>query len=113
MVKIPQLPDNCSYNANNKAIFHKKGKAFLRAVAKDVLRLEKGQYDVRSCLGGIAVAGEAILHTDTLYAQVLEGGRVMWRTCKGRKDYSGGTNCWGTMQQFYNHCMDLSVSKLI
>ena len=39
--------------------------------------------------------GEVTLHSDHLYlmVHVMTGElRVMYRTCKGRKDYSGGMN---------------------
>ena len=78
----------------NKESFHKKGKSFFRALVKH-WGLEKGTYEIRSCLGGPAVMGEVILHTTTHYFSVSgEGsyGFSYWRTCKGLKDYCGGNN---------------------
>ena len=44
------------------------------------------------------MSGETILHTDTLYVCVEPGTcmgpgfEILFRTCKGRKDYTGGGN---------------------
>ena len=67
----------------------------LRKVAHE-LGLAKGQYDLRFNPGGIAVWGEVTLHTDSLYIQASYGCDlgVLVRTCKGRKDYTGGMNHW-------------------
>ena len=79
----------------NKDEFHRKYKRKLRAIAI-ALGLTPGSFDVRSNKGGPAVLGEVILHTDTLYVSVggLDATRVMFRACKGRKDYYGGVNRW-------------------
>ncbi|MBC8737082.1 hypothetical protein F6X40_09705 [Paraburkholderia sp. UCT31] len=80
-----------------KAEFHKDGAKFLRSLAAE-LELPKGSYDVRSNLGGIAVSGEVTLHHERLYMWMQESlgsrGRVIltYRSCEGRKDYSGGRN---------------------
>jgi hypothetical protein len=87
--------DEYSSHVPGKEAFHKKYKSKLRAIAK-ALGLLPGQYDVRSNKGGPAVLGEVILHTDTLYVSVggLDAERFMFRSCNGRKDYSGGVNRW-------------------
>lgn len=79
-----------------KDAFHRKYRKVLNHFAKR-LGLQMGTYEVRSCKGGPAVLGEVILHSDTLYMQVHrgftgEGIQVLYRSCKGRKDYSGGQN---------------------
>jgi hypothetical protein len=75
---------------HNKARFHTHAKTLLRRLAGE-LHLDTSARDIRSCLGGPVVLGEAILHTDDVYVMVHRNG-VMFRTCNGRKDYSGGTN---------------------
>lgn len=87
-----------SANAAAKETLHNSGKAFLRALAGD-LGLEKGDYEVRSNKGGVAVSGEVTLHSDKIYVQLAEhvfGGKggvsVLYRNCAGREDYSGGQN---------------------
>lgn len=85
-----------SYNDSGKKRFSKVAVAALKALA-DEMGLQKGEYDVRYNAGGIAVSGEATLHADWIYVQVGQSvladlGEIMFRTCKGRKDYTGGQN---------------------
>jgi hypothetical protein len=57
--------------------------------------LKKGEFDIRWNPGGIAVSGDHTLHTDKIYVAFhdnLQTGCFYWRTCKGRKDYTGGPN---------------------
>ena len=82
--------------AARKHAFHKDGRRFLRRLAAAV-GLPKGSFDVRSNLGGIAVSGEVTLHSDTLYVQLYEsvcrsGVAVLYRRCRGRRDYCGEAN---------------------
>jgi hypothetical protein len=82
-----------------KTKFHRAAKSFLKAYAKDVLKLTSDQFEVSSCLGGDAVLGEVTLHTDNIYVQICQpyfdrSKNVMFRTCKDRKDYCGGSNNW-------------------
>ena len=54
-------------------------------------------YDLRSNEGGIAVSGEVILHSDHLYVHASQPATgwdtgVMFRSCEGRRDYTGGRN---------------------
>lgn len=79
-----------------KLEYHRLGKQVLRAIAKE-LGLQSGTYDIRSNLGGTAVAGEVQLHGEHIFIQFCEpmnGLEVLYRSCKGRKDYSGGSNNW-------------------
>ena len=78
-----------------KKNFHKKHKVILCNIAEG-LGLKKSEYDVRSCLGGPAVLGEVILHTDKFYLQVggMTTDQFMYRSAKSRQDYSGGANQW-------------------
>jgi hypothetical protein len=107
-----------------KEAFHKEGKKFLKNLAAE-MGLEKGEFDVRSNMGGIAVSGEVTLHTDKLYVQLYEscvgerGIQALYRTCKGRKDYAGGQNHTISMQrltenqgmgQFYAACHTMAKS---
>lgn len=84
------------YNVAGKDAFHREAKKALKALAEK-LGLSKSDYDLRSNKGGPAVSGEITLHSESLYVQISGGIfsdklSVMYRTCKGRKDYSGGTN---------------------
>lgn len=76
-----------------KSNFHRKARMALRRVATE-LGLSSRDYDLQINPGGIAVSGEVILHTNSIYIMVSQfcNGDVLYRTCDGRKDYCGGTN---------------------
>jgi len=87
---------DCGYAPDVKRRFHSAARARLRQLAQE-LRLPAGSYDLRSNQGGVAVSGEITLHHETVYVQAsqsaLGGGMsVLIRTCRGRRDYSGGPN---------------------
>ena len=57
-------------------------------------------------LGGIAVSGEVTLHHDRLYVQICQPATrcdsgILIRTCRGRKDYTGGRNNFAPLR-----CLD-------
>ena len=86
----------CAYDGEQKKAFHRQARIALRVLAKE-LRLPPNSFDVRSCVGGIAVSGEVILHGDTIYIQVCQPATgadsgILIRTCEGRRDYEGGRN---------------------
>jgi len=84
---------SASYDETNKARFKKEAMALLRKVVK-ILGLERGTYDLRYNAAGIACSGDATLHADDVYVSFnLDHSEwVLVRTCKGRKDYTGGPN---------------------
>lgn len=94
---LSALTADTSYNAENKAAFHRIAKAQLKQVAK-LLGADYGEIDpIRSNQGGIAVSGEITLHADNLYIQVeqscfMRGSDILVRSCTSRKDYTGGAN---------------------
>lgn len=68
----------------------------LKALAES-MGLKPEQYSVSSNMGGIAVSGEVTLHADNIHLWVQQGCmgggfEVCYRTCKSRKDYTGGRN---------------------
>jgi hypothetical protein len=82
--------------AARKRSFHATARSRLRMLA-DALYLPKGSYDIRTNAAGVAVSGEVTMHSENIYVQVSRGilgasHGVMFRTCKGRKDYTGGRN---------------------
>jgi len=105
MATLQQLNNKSfSYNESNKDQFHRAGKKALKALATK-LELPEGSFDVRSNKGGIAVSGEVTLHSNNLYVQISEsftgrGLQVMFRTCKGRNDYTGGQNNFADIERF-------------
>lgn len=105
---IPSIPQSLStftaFNAPNEELkkkLHADIRKFLRDVVKS-LGLEKGNYNIRTNMAGVGVFGESILHTDWFYVIVSDGFfsqsmAVMFRSCEGQKDYSGGANQWTNM----------------
>ena len=89
-------PNHENPHSYSKLKYHALGKRVLKAIAAE-LGLQSGTYDIRSNLGGTAVAGEVTLHGEHIYIQFCEpmnGLEVLYRSCNGRKDYSGGGNYW-------------------
>ena len=88
--------DAPTYDEDRKKRYHNLGRRYLRELAKD-LNLDKGNYDIRVCAGGIAVPGEVTLHSDDLYVQIHfsytgDGLSLMIRGVRHRKDYTGFVN---------------------
>ena len=86
----------CAYDGAQKKLYHARGRAALRALARE-LRLPPNSFDVRSCPGGVAVSGEIILHGESIYIQISQPATgadsgVLIRSCNGRRDYEGGRN---------------------
>ncbi|WP_137935267.1 hypothetical protein [Mesorhizobium comanense] len=87
---------SCSYDEQQKRRFHTTARSRLKKLAAE-LALPQGSFDLRSNRAGIAVCGEITLHHDDAYIQVGQfglssGHGILIRTCKGRKDYTGGAN---------------------
>lgn len=93
LTTIYKLARNSSYDEQNKAKYKKAALKFLRELAK-YLNLEKGSFSIRFNAGGVAVAGDAILHHDKFYIHLSPGavGSGYWRECAGQKDYCGKFN---------------------
>lgn len=90
-----------AYDEHAKRLFHSRARSQLRRLAT-ALDLSPGSYDLRSNRAGIAVSGEITLHTEHLYVQASQSvmGRdngILFRTCKGRKDYVGGPNNFASL----------------
>lgn len=79
-----------------KTDFHRVAKKFLKRFATNHLGLKPSDFDVTSLWGGDAVAGEIVLHTDTVYIKICAemSSPVLIRECVGRRDYVGGPNEW-------------------
>ena len=92
------LTRNCSYNDAQKKEWHRVVKLLLKDL-RPYLQREYGASDtIRSNKAGIAVSGEVTLHFERLYIQVsqpagnyMKNG-VLYRSCNGLKDYTGGPN---------------------
>lgn len=86
-----------------KNAFHREGKKVLHLLAQH-MGLLPGSYQVRSNKGGIAVSGEIILHSGTRYVMLCQAfmadgsSNILFRSCKGQKDYTGGPNNFASFQ---------------
>ncbi len=90
------LNQDLSYNLESKQKFHKAAKSALNKLAKH-LNLNKEDYSIRVNAGGISVSGEVVLHHEKFYLDISQsclgkGKEIMYRSCKGKNDYTGGTN---------------------
>jgi hypothetical protein len=90
-----------AYDPEAKRLFHSHAHRQLRALA-EALNLDDGDYDLRSNRGGIAVSGEITFHADRLYVQVSQScmgadAGILFRSCKGRRDYTGGVNNFASL----------------
>jgi hypothetical protein len=90
-----------AYDAEAKRLFHRRARRQLIALAA-ALNFDSADYDLRSNEGGIAVSGEVTLHADRLYVQVSQPATgsdtgILFRTCEGRRDYTGGRNHFASL----------------
>src|SRR4051794_9653684 len=90
-----------AYDADAKRHFHRHVRAQLLKLA-EALGLEPHEYDLRSNEGGIAVSGEITMHADRLYVQAsqpatLADTGILFRSCEGRRDYTGGHNNFASL----------------
>lgn len=103
--------------SENKDSFHNSGKRQLKKLAK-TLGLTTNDFEVRSCYGGAAVAGEVMLHTDKFYLQIFQeavnpkGLRIMYRDCKSRTDYTGGPNRYERVENLFSERFIESLKKM-
>jgi hypothetical protein len=86
-----------------KKKFHSIARRKLRKLANE-LGLTAKDYKLSTNPGGIAVAGETTLHTDTFYLQISQscfgrGSEIMYRACAGRGDYCGRQNYYAEVSQ--------------
>lgn len=95
-----------AYDDERKLQFHRIARRQLSLLAK-ALALPVGSYDLRSNKAGIAVSGEITLHGEHIYVQASQpfGGfdtGILIRTCKGRKDYTGGPNNFASLDLLHD-----------
>ena len=93
----------CAYDADQKHCFHSTGRKRLKALA-DALDFAPDSFDLRSNPGGSAVSGEVTLHHECLYVQLCQPATgwdsgILIRTCRGRKDYTGGRNHFAPLSE--------------
>ncbi len=93
---------DCAYDEAQKQRFHTTARTRLRHLVA-ALGFAPGSFDLCSNKAGVAVSGEITLHHEAVYIQVsqsaLGGGMgILIRTCRGRRDYTGGANNWATLR---------------
>lgn len=101
LTRLTALNGRCTYHEANKKEFKRLSQKLLRALATE-LGLERTDRDIRYNPGGIAVSGDSTLHADHLYVTFNVDGfglGVLVRTCKHRKDYTGGPNRWFSFER--------------
>jgi len=89
------------YDDYQKAAFHRAASSRLKLLAAQ-LDWPKADFDLRSNKAGIAVSGEITLHHERVYISVSQSGMgsqhgILIRTCKGRRDFTGGRNHFATL----------------
>jgi hypothetical protein len=92
----------CSYNETNKAQFKKLSMKLLRALKAEL----EVDADLRYNAAGIACSGDATYHSDSVYVSFNADGMglgILYRSCKGRKDYTGDRNRWFSFNQLRQH----------
>ncbi len=86
----------------DKDLFHQKACYFLKQLIGD---LNMSVFEVRSNKAGPGVRGDITLHTPSFHVTFvasrygLTNEVVMFRSCKGMRDFSGGTNQWTTIKK--------------
>ena len=119
--RLDAMPLLSYANPEVKKTFHRLARSVLKQLAND-LRLAKGSYEIRSNMGGIAVSGEITLHSESLYVQISQWSwttpsrdtvtSVLFRSCKGRKDYVGDRNNFCSVTDLISEDMILRLHEL-
>lgn len=94
--RFVQLTQEAVYDSTGlvKEEYRKLGRKILGYIAEQ-MGLQKGEFEIRWNPGGVACSGDHTLHTDKVYVALhdnIGSGWFFWRTCGGRKDYTGGPN---------------------
>jgi hypothetical protein len=105
---------NLSYKPDAKARWHRLARQVAKALAFH-MGLCPGEFSIRHNKAGIAVSGETTLHADDIYIDLSipcfgPAQGFMYRSCKGRKDYTGGQNRWMKFDELLN--LDRAAAKL-
>lgn len=88
--ELKRFLGRCGYNEEMKREFKNLSMRIARRLAREIPGGARASYNA----GGIAVSGDITVHGDFVYVS-WEADILNWilvRTCKGRKDYTGGRN---------------------
>lgn len=117
LIRFVNLSSGSSYNEERKEEYRKLGKRILTAIVS-MVGLKKGEFTISWNPGGIACSGDHTLHTDRFYLALHDNcgtGWFYWRTCNGRKDYSGGPNQiyhWTTLTAYGLDVLAATLKKV-
>lgn len=114
LVRFVALTRAACYNYENKKEYQRLGRRILKEIAEK-LNLKKGEFDIRFNPGGIACSGDHVLHSDKIYLALHDNigfGSFYYRTCKGRKDFTGGYNRNVAWRDFLEMGIDGLVERL-
>ena len=106
-----------AYDDGRKREFHRLARRQLGFLAK-ALDLPPGSFDLRSNMAGIAVSGEITLHAEHIYVQASQpfagfDTGILIRTCKGRKDYTGGPNNFASLDLLHDRAKLARMVRLV
>lgn len=102
--ELVSLFGKCGYCDQNKKRFRSLAMKFLRVVRKR-LGIEA---NVRYNPAGIACSGDAVLHGARLYILLNMDicPWILYRSCEGRRDYTGGLNHQFHFQDLREHGLE-------
>ena len=116
--RFVELTKQACYNYWLKQEYRNLGRRILKFIVEQ-LGLAKGEFDIRWNPGGVACSGDHILHTDKFYLALHDNIGLGWfffRSCNGRRDYSGGQNInvtWNFLLQPEGLCNLIQSLKII
>jgi hypothetical protein len=91
-----------AHDGEAKRAFHTQVRRRLRLLGT-ALGLTREGYDLRTVKADIAVSGEVTLHGDRIYVRVSQPAAgsgeegILFRTCEGREDDTGGANNFASL----------------
>ena len=85
-----------------KAAFHSEARTALKRFA-EAFGYGPYDYELRTIMGGYAVGGDTVFHSDDLYVQVSPDccgpSELMFRRCRNRSDHHGMSNNWASLAE--------------
>ena len=114
LARFVRLTKEACYDHINKEEYRRLGRKLLKLIAEK-MDLKKGEFDIRFNPGGEACSGDHTLHADYFYLALhdnIGSGWFYFRTCKDRKDYTGGGNHIVYWNQFLAGGLDGLVDSI-
>jgi hypothetical protein len=110
---LTELIGNCGYNDANKSKFRALSTKLLRTLAHELAITAEVRYNP----GGIAIGGEAVLHSEDIYVMISADTElgILHRICRGKNDFTGGQNRWMSWSDLLDggvQCFASRIQKL-